>query len=169
MGSDHLPELFMQHQTPNRVLALDVGTKTCGIAVTDEWGLTVQPLTTLRYQGIHKIQKVLTALADILASYHPQTVVAGLPYNMDGSEGPQAAKVRAFINSLKNHLSKNGGNPRGTNWQFVDERCTSEEAEEFLREHDVSRKKRKEVIDKMAAVFILQRFLAEQNDHLTPT
>lgn len=149
-----------------RLLALDVGTKTCGIALTDELGITIQPLKTIRYQGVQKIKKVLTEILIILLEYKPQIIVVGLPYNMDGSEGSQALKVREFVAALKNHLKKNNIAPNQFQWVFFDERCTSEEAEKFLLEHDVSRKKRKEVLDKMAAVFILQRYLEELSDSL---
>ena len=145
-----------------RILALDVGTKTCGIAATDELGMTVQPVTTLRYKGEQQRVLIYTQLQKLLDEYQPKIIVIGLPYNMDGSEGPQAAKVRGFIAGFKNHLKKTHQQPDRYDWHFFDERCTTEEAEGFLLEHDVSRKKRKEVIDKMAAVFILHRYLAER-------
>ncbi|MBF0104442.1 MAG: Holliday junction resolvase RuvX [Deltaproteobacteria bacterium] len=154
--------MSLPSQHKPRLMALDIGTKTCGIAVTDELGLITQPLTTLRYRGKPYMHKVLAELTDLIRQYQPATLVIGLPYNMNGTEGPQAKMVREFVNALKNHFKKNNINPQNYTWDFFDERCTSEEADSFLLEHNVSRKKRKEVMDKLAAVFILKRYLEER-------
>ncbi len=145
-----------------RILALDVGTKTCGVAATDPMGIICQPLTTLRYKGDHDVLRVFKDLKDVFIEYQPQTIVLGLPLNEDGSESLQAKKIRGFVKGLQKHLKGNQVSPDNFKWVFFDEFYSSKEAESFLIEADVSRKKRKQVIDKMAAVFILQRYLEDQ-------
>lgn len=144
-----------------KILCLDVGTQTCGMARTDAMGITVQPLKTLRYKGIHQLGNIFGDLLEIMADYQPQLILVGLPLNMDGSESSQTKKVKEFIGAFKNHLKKQGIPSEAYQWQFYDERKSSIEAENFLIEQDVSRKKRKKIIDKMAAVVILQRFMEE--------
>lgn len=151
----------MTNLTNKRRLALDVGTKSCGLAATDPLGITIQPITTLRYKGEHDTPRVFKDLCNQIKDLDPIEVVVGLPLNMNGTEGPQAGKVRRFIKGLHNTLKKNEIDPSQMNWVFWDERKTTEQAESFLIEQDVSRAKRKEVIDKMAAVFILQSYLDE--------
>ena len=134
-----------------RLMGLDVGTKTVGIALSDPLQMTAQPHSTLRYQSegeAHKKILLLIRLEEV------ETIVAGLPLNMHGTEGPQAAFVRKFIESLKKSPAA-----AKTNVIFWDERLSSVGAERALLEADLSRAKRKKVIDKMAAVFILQGYL----------
>ncbi len=142
------------------ILALDVGTKSCGVAATDALGITVQPLETVFYKDQSEIKKVFAKLQEIISERLPQTIVVGLPLNADGTEGTQVKKVRAFIEGLKKHLASN--NFAGPiQWKFFDERYTSEEAQNFFREHRVDKKRQKELIDTLAAVFILKRYLEE--------
>lgn len=142
----------------NRIMALDVGTKTVGIATTDPMGIIVQPLTTLRYKTIQDPDRVFAELKKILEEYEPQTIVVGLPINMDETEGSQVRKVREFVFLFQKFLKKKSY-PKKHEWKFWDERRTTLEAEEFLISQDVSRAKRKTIIDKMAAVYILKSFL----------
>ncbi len=135
-----------------RVLGLDVGDKTIGVAVSDEMGWTAQPLTVIRRQAL---QKDCRAVAGLVEEYGARSVVLGLPRNMDGSLGPQAAKTEAFGRALEQET--------GAEILFWDERLSTKAAERSLIEADMSRAKRKKVVDKIAASIILQGYL----DHLS--
>ncbi|MBF0507930.1 MAG: Holliday junction resolvase RuvX [Deltaproteobacteria bacterium] len=131
-----------------RILALDVGTKTIGVAVSDELGIIAQGLTTIRRRDE---QTDLDQVAAIVDEYQVKEVVVGLPFNMDGSIGPSARLVLALVEQLISRLTV----PVET-W---DERWTTMAAERTLIEADVRREKRRKVIDKVAATFILQGYL----------
>jgi putative pre-16S rRNA nuclease len=131
-----------------RIAALDVGEVRVGVAVSDELGITAQGITVVRRVGG---KRDLVAIAEALAPYTPERLVVGLPLNMNGSEGPQATRVRTFADAVAKHL--------GLPLEFWDERLTSVAAERVLLEADLSRRRRREVIDKVAAVLILQGFL----------
>jgi putative Holliday junction resolvase len=132
-----------------RVAALDVGNVRVGVAVSDELRITAQGIGVVRRVGG---RRDLEALAALLAPYELARLVVGLPLNMNGTEGPQAARVRAFAEQAAAHL--------GVPLEFWDERLTTVAAERTLLEADVSRKRRREVVDKVAAVLILQGYLA---------
>lgn len=130
-----------------RILGLDLGEKTIGVAVSDELGMTAQGLETLRRKGI---QADLDALHSMIREYVVDYVVIGLPVNMNGSSGPAARKVQAFAERLKD---------LDIPVVMEDERLTTMMAEKMLIRGDVRRNKRKKVIDKLAAVLILQSHL----------
>ncbi|MDP2273034.1 MAG: Holliday junction resolvase RuvX [Archangium sp.] len=134
-----------------RALGLDLGTKTIGLAVSDELGITAQGLTTLERRGP---RKDLEALAERVTEFTIDRFVIGLPLNMDGSEGPRAEFTRKFGTGLE----------EATKLPVIywDERLTSVAAHRALSEIGASRKKRKEVIDQVAAVLILQGWLDSQ-------
>src|SRR5262245_7242966 len=134
-----------------RIAALDVGDARVGVAVSDELGITAQGVGVVRRVGG---RRDLEAIADVLRPYAPDRLVVGLPLNMSGAEGPQAARVRAFANDVATHL--------GLPLEFWDERLTTVAAERTLLEADVSRRRRREVIDKVAATLILQGYLARK-------
>ncbi|MTI48969.1 Holliday junction resolvase RuvX [Sporosalibacterium faouarense] len=131
-----------------RLLGLDVGDKTIGVAVSDPLGLTAQGVTTIRRKGI---KTDLQELSEIIEKYDIKEVVVGLPKNMNNTIGPQGEKVLKFIDKLKGKLE--------VEVILQDERLTTVSAERALINADVSRKKRKGVIDKVAATFILQSYL----------
>ncbi len=136
-----------------RLLGLDIGDKTVGVAVSDPLGLTAQGVETIRFkQSTESFNK----LAALIEEYKVEKIICGLPLNMNGSEGPQAAKVRLFVQSLTSYLQKRRSE---IPVQFWDERLSTTAAERSLLEADLSRAKRKKVIDTMAAVFILQGYL----------
>ncbi len=128
-------------------MGLDLGTKTIGVAISDGLNITAQPITTLKRQSMAKDLAALQALAK---EHEVTAVVLGLPLNMDGSEGPRAQVTRKFGGALVD---------LGLPVHYQDERLTTVAAERSLLEADVSRKKRKEVIDQVAAVLILQGWL----------
>jgi putative Holliday junction resolvase len=131
-----------------RILGLDVGSKTIGMAVSDELELVAHTLATLQRKGMERDLRELTA---VIASQEVGTVVVGLPKNMNGSLGPSAQMVLELVEALQRIVDL----PILT-W---DERLTTVAAEKVLLEADMSRKKRKKVIDQVAAVLILQGFL----------
>jgi putative holliday junction resolvase len=131
-----------------RILGLDIGSKRIGIAVSDELGLTAQGLRTLTFTDTDSAIKVITNIA---TDYQVAEIVVGLPYNMDGTEGPQAERVRAIMESIKRSCDV-----PVVEW---DERLSTVAAERVLLEADMSRSKRRKVIDKLAAVIILQGYL----------
>lgn len=137
-----------------KLIALDVGDKTIGVALSDDLMLTAQGLMTIERIGIRKdTGKVI----DLIKEYHCDTVVVGLPKNLNGTDSIQTQKVYEFKMMLENKLKSTGMNAIDVVYQ--DERFTTLMAEKVLIEADVSRKKRKEVIDKQAAVLILQGYL----------
>ena len=135
-------------------LALDVGDKTIGVAVSDALNITAQGVTTIERVGIRKDSgKVM----DYIKELECDTVVIGLPKKLDGSDSPQTEKVYEFKRMLENKMRSSGmGN---VNLTYYDERLTTVMAEKVLIEADVSRRGRKKVIDKQAAVIILQGYL----------
>jgi putative Holliday junction resolvase len=131
-----------------RVLALDVGTKRIGLAVTDELGLTAQPLETLVRESK---RKDFAALKEIAEKLHISDIVIGMPLRMSGERGTQAQKIQAFAGELGKHC------PQPIH--FYDERLTSAEANRMLNEAGMTRLDRKGVVDQMAAVMILQGWM----------
>lgn len=138
-----------------RKIALDVGDKTIGVAVSDPLGITAQGITTIERVGIRKdCDKVMNYIKE----YECDTVVIGLNKRLDGSDTPQTEKVYEFKQMLENKM-------RSTQMGHIpivyqDERLSTVEAERILIDADLSRSKRKEVIDKQAAVIIMQRYLS---------
>lgn len=136
-----------------RTLCLDVGNKKVGVAVSDPFGKTAQGLATLFRKNF---KNTCAAILEILGEYEVAKIVIGLPLDLHDREGPQAAKVRFFAEGLGKFLKENR---LAIPIEFWDESFSSKEAEALLLEGDLSRKKRRKVIDKLAAVLILQRFL----------
>jgi putative pre-16S rRNA nuclease len=135
-----------------RIAALDVGDARIGVAVCDELGLTTRGIGVVRRVGG---VRDLDAVARLLAPYAPARIVVGLPLNMDGSEGPQAAKVRRFAARVGEHL--------GTAVELWDERLTTVEAETLLAETGVARGRRRALVDQLAAAAILRSYLAARS------
>ena len=135
-------------------LALDVGDKTIGVAVSDALNSTAQGVTTIERVGIRKDSgKVM----DYIKELECDTVVIGLPKKLDGSDSPQTEKVYEFKRMLENKMRSSG--MADIKIEYYDERLTTVMAEKVLIEADVRRGKRKKVIDKQAAVIILQGYL----------
>lgn len=132
-----------------RYLALDVGTKTIGVAVSDELGLTAQGVTTIQRKNF---RSAFAELIEIMNRFETRSLIVGLPKNMNGTEGSQCQSVRDFIREVQSRIED-------LEIQFWDERLSTVEATRSLLEADLSRRKRKQVIDKQAAVIILQNFL----------
>ncbi|MCI8457418.1 MAG: Holliday junction resolvase RuvX [Mammaliicoccus sciuri] len=135
----------------NRIIGLDVGSKTIGVAVSDAMGWTAQGINTLRINEENE-DFGIDQLLKIIDEYDVDTVIIGLPKNMNNSIGPRGEASIQF----KDLLQQERPELKMVMW---DERLSTVGAERTLLEADVSRKKRKKVIDKMAAVFILQGYL----------
>ena len=137
-----------------RKIGLDVGDRTIGVAVSDPLGITAQGITTIERVGIRKDSgKVL----DLVKEYECDTIVMGLPLSMSGRDSEQTKKVREFRGMLENKMRSTG--MKGITIEWQDERLTTVQAERVMIDADVSRRRRKQVIDKQAAVIILQTYL----------
>jgi putative Holliday junction resolvase len=132
-------------------MGLDVGTKTVGVAISDALGMTAQGITVVRRRSL---KADLAQLQQLVAEYEVSRLVVGLPLNMDASEGPRAAASREFGARL--------ADATGLPVEYWDERLSTVAAERALLEGDVSRARRKEVIDQVAASLILQGWLDAQ-------
>ena len=137
-----------------RILGLDVGSKTVGIAICDEFGWTAQGLKTLKINE-EKSEFGFDEIGQLIKEYEVSEVVIGLPKNMNGTIGPRAEASQQYANEIERLFQ--------VPTVLWDERLTTMAAERILLEADVSRKKRKKVIDKMAAVMILQGYLDSKN------
>jgi putative Holliday junction resolvase len=147
----------MPEELPGRILALDVGSRRIGLAVSDPLGITAQGLETLQRKNK---RTDLEKLGAVIRHYDVRELVVGLPLRMSGAEGIQSEKMTAFAEELRRcfqlpvHL-----------W---DERLTSAEANRILREAELSIEKRKLAVDRMAAVLILQNFLESRRSGRLP-
>lgn len=136
-----------------QALALDVGEKRIGIAGTDALAITAQPLITLNRT---KLENDYAQIAQLAQSRGAQVLVVGLPRNMDGTLGFQGESVQEFIQGLTQVL------PLPIHW--VDERLTTKAAHRTLMEGNMRRNKRKNVVDRIAAVYILETYLGAQQN-----
>jgi putative holliday junction resolvase len=137
-----------------RIMGLDVGSKTVGIAISDELGWTAQGLKTLKIDE-EKNKFGFDEIGQLIKEYGISQVVIGLPKNMNGTIGPRAEASKRYAEEIEKQFS--------VSTILWDERLTTMAAERVLLEADVSRKKRKKVIDKMAASMILQGYLDSKN------
>ncbi len=135
-------------------MGLDVGSKTVGIAVSDELGWTAQGLKTLKINE-EKQEFGFEEIGQLIKEYQVDTVVIGFPKNMNGTIGPRGEASKQYAAEIENRFA--------VPTVLWDERLTTMAAERVLLEADVSRKKRKKVIDKMAAMMILQGYLDSKN------
>ena len=133
-----------------RVMAIDYGSKAIGVAISDELRLTVRPLTTLRRHKQSRNQ-IIAQLQNLIEENEVAELVVGLPLSLDGSFGDAAERVMVFIGELKKTIS--------IPIIEQDERLTSREAEEVMRELGFDLRKRKEKSDEYAAAIILQDYL----------
>lgn len=138
-----------------RILGLDFGSRTCGVAICDPLGITAQGLETIVRKEENKLRRTLARIEEIIDEYGVEKIVLGLPLNMDDSIGPRAEKTLEF----KAMLERRTGLPV----EMQDERLTTVEAEEILIEAGVRRENRKQYVDKLAAVFILETYLSAMN------
>ena len=134
-----------------RLICFDVGERRIGIAVSDMLGITAQPVETYHRTG--NLEKGYEYLASIIKEQEAVKLVVGLPKNMNNSLGFKADAIQNFIEEFKSYL------PEQFPIDWIDERLTTVQAENVLLEANVSRKKRKKFVDKIAAVFMLQTYM----------
>jgi len=135
-----------------RILGLDVGSKTIGLAVSDPLGITAQGLNTIRRKNKrHDFEQ----LQRVIEQFEISEIVVGLPLRMSGMEGTQSEKMRAFAVEMERRFS--------LPVHLWDERLTSAEANRVLRDSEMSIKRRGEVVDRLAAVLILQSWMTAKN------
>lgn len=134
-----------------RILGLDYGSKTVGVAVSDPLGFTAQGVEIIRRKSENKMRQTLARIEELIAQYQVEEIVLGLPKNMNNTLGDRAEKSL----ELKETLERRTGLPV-VMW---DERLTTVSANRVLMETGVRRENRKEHVDKIAAVFILQGYL----------
>lgn len=131
-----------------RIMGLDIGDKTIGVAVSDPMLITAQGLKTIKRENI---KKDIDEIINLIREYNITKIVIGLPKNMNNTIGPQGKKVLSFVDKLKEKVD--------VEIHLQDERLTTVAAEKTLIEGNMSRKKRKKVIDMVAATYILQTYL----------
>jgi putative holliday junction resolvase len=137
-----------------RILGMDVGSKTIGLAVSDPLGLTAQGLETIR----RKNKRLdFARLERVIREFEVAEIVVGYPLRLSGSEGSQAEKVRAFADQLQQRFK--------LPVHLWDERLSSREANRLLRESEMSIKRRSELVDRLAAVLILQNWMQAKSSH----
>lgn len=134
-----------------RILGLDYGAKTVGVAVSDLLGITANPLTIIRRERENKLRKTLAAIETIMEEYEVSLIVLGFPRNMDGTAGIRCEKTLAFKEMLEERTS--------VPIVLWDERLTTVEAEEIMDAQNIARKDFKKYVDQIAAAIILQGYL----------
>lgn len=139
-----------------RVMALDYGDKTVGVAVSDELMLTAQPLETIKRARPTKLRQTMARIETLMEEYDVSEIVIGLPKKMNNEEGDRCKQTREFGEMLARRCS--------LPVIYQDERLTTVEADAVLAEGGVQKERRKQYIDKMAASIILQAYL-ERNAH----
>lgn len=136
-----------------RILALDVGTKTIGVAVSDEIRIAAHGVTTIKRT---ELKRDLDAIGRLIGNYNPSEILIGVPYNSDGTVSKRGEVILEFAEKIKEKFS--------LPVEPWDESFSTVSAENILLEADLSRKKRRKVIDKVAAVIILQDYLKSREN-----
>ncbi|MBR6229372.1 MAG: Holliday junction resolvase RuvX [Eubacterium sp.] len=134
-----------------RVMGLDYGQSTVGVAISDRMGLTAQPVETIRRNGENKLRRTYARLRELIGEYEVERIVVGLPKHMNGEIGDRAERSMEFAKELEQKV--------GLPVDLWDERMTTVAATQVLEEGGVRRENRKEYVDKLAASLILQGFL----------
>ena len=133
-----------------RVLGIDYGEARAGIAITDELNITSQGLKTIEHKGNDKI--LLAELDKILEQYNVETIVVGMPINMNGTEGPRVEKTKKFIHKLKCKYNK-------IKIETIDERLTTVQAYRTMNDLEINKKKKRQIVDTISAVCILEVYI----------
>ena len=141
-----------QSRTSGRTISLDIGTRTIGVAVSDELGITANGVCTIRRENE---KKDISQLRDVIQRYSPREILVGIPYNQDGSLGSRAKGIKRLSEHIRDSL--------GLPVKYWDESFSTRTAEKTLIDAGMGRKKRKTVIDKMAAAVILEEYLLSRN------
>lgn len=137
-----------------RILGLDYGDSRVGVAITDSLGITAQGLETITHKGNDKI--VLKRLDEILSQFEVDTIVVGMPYNMDGTKTIRAEVTEKFIHKLKCKYNK-------IKIDIMDERLTTVAAHKTMNFLDINKKKKRGIVDTISAVYILEMYMNKKN------
>ena len=138
-----------------RIMGLDYGSKTVGVAISDELGITAQPVETIERKSENKLRRTLARIEEIIDEYGVSFVVLGYPKNMDNTEGFRAIATEEFKERLERRT--------GLEVVLQDERLSTVESERILMDSGIRRENRKAYVDKMAAAVILQGYLDGKN------
>ena len=141
-----------------RIMALDYGSKTVGVAVSDELGLTALPLETIKREKENKLRKTLARIEEIIKEKSISLIVLGKPLNMDDSEGERVEKSLIFKEALEKRI--------GFEVLWQDERLSSVEAKEILADSGIKKEDMKHYIDSVAASVILREFMNTNKERL---
>lgn len=133
-----------------RILGIDYGEARAGIAITDELNITSQGLKTIEHKGNDKI--LLQELDKILEQYNVETIVVGMPINMNGTKGPRVEKTEKFIHKLKCKYNK-------IKIETIDERLTTVQAHRTMNDLEINKKKKRQIVDTISAVYILEVYI----------
>lgn len=134
-----------------RIMGLDYGSKTVGVAISDDLELTAQPVETIERKSENKLRRTLARIEEIIDEYEVSFIVLGYPKNMNNTEGFRAQATEEFKERLERRT--------GLEVVLQDERLSTVESERILKESGVRRENRKTYVDKMAAAVILQGYL----------
>ena len=134
-----------------RVMGLDYGKSTVGVAISDSMGLTAQPIETITRKGEKKLRTTYARIRELIEEYQVEKIVVGLPLHMNGEKGDRAIKSEEFATELEAKV--------GLSVELIDERMTTVSAERVLDEGKVKKQDQKAYVDKLAASFILQTYL----------
>ena len=134
-----------------RIIGLDFGSKTVGVAVSDELGLTAQGVEIIRRESPKKLRRTLARIEELVVHYQAERIVLGYPKNMNNTEGERCEKTKEFKEMLERRT--------GLNVILWDERLTTVSADKHMMESGIRREDRKKFVDEIAAVFILQGYL----------
>ena len=140
-----------------RIIGLDFGSKTTGVAVSDPFGWTAQGVEIIRRKEENKLRRTLARIEELVQEYQAERIVLGLPKNMNNTLGDRAEKSLAFKAQLERRC--------GVEVILWDERLTTVAADRAMTEQGIRREKRKQYVDEIAAVFILQNYLEYLSCH----
>lgn len=143
-----------------RILGLDFGSRTVGVAVSDELGLTAQGVEIIRRKSPDKLRQTLARIEELASSYSVEKIILGYPKNMNNTEGERCEKTKEFQEMLKRRSRISAGQIAVELW---DERLTTVAADGILKESGIRRERRKEYVDEIAAMLILQGYLDFMN------
>lgn len=139
-----------------RIIGLDFGSKTVGVAVSDELLLTAQAVEIIRRKSPTKLRRTLARIEELIKEYGAEEIVLGYPKNMNNTEGERCEKTKAFAGDLKRRT--------GLPVLLWDERLTTVSADRIMKEREIRREDRKAYVDEIAAGFILQAYLDYRRD-----
>lgn len=138
-----------------RILGLDIGKKRIGVAISDELGITAQALTTIERGNVEDIEDMIATLRSLVEKYNVKEIVVGLPRHMDGRLGEEGEDIVSLGKEIEEKI--------GVEVIYWDERLSTVAAERALLEADVSRRRRKKVVDRVAAAWILSGYLERRS------